>query len=329
MALILTQPQPARPYKTAARFFIGLLAMAMALELGARAAVLAAGTPTLRWHDYSAQLKIEQLDTKSDSFDTIIIGTSMAQQGLVPDALAARSTYNASLNGGVPVVMEPWLTDHVLNRISNDGPPTTVIWGLSSLDLSATYGQATIDAYNQSPSGRTGMLATLDRALAEHSTFVANRAALRDPSALAGQQRQTSLVQYDEAVQSLGSSGERRDFSRSTSAERAEEIRQRISSYALDIDDIAAIIRTIEDLQAQGIEVVLVELPVPPRFLALYETGQAHNAFQMALEAISEEMDVRLVVSPDNYTDSDFVDFTHLNESSARLFTETISAQLG
>lgn len=323
------QPQPTRPYRTAARFALGLLAMTMVLELAARAAVLTAGTPTLRWHDYGAQLKIEQLDTKSESFDTIIIGTSMAQQGLVPEALSTRSAYNAGLNGGVPVVMEPWLTNHILDRVSDEDQPTTVIWGLSSLDLSASYGQATIDAYDQSPSGRTGLLAKLDRAIAGQSTFVANRAILRNPSALAGQQRQTSLDQYDDAVLALGSSGERRDFTESTSAERAGEIQQRISSYALDVDDIAAIVRTIEDLQIQGTEVVLVELPVPPRFLALYDTEQAHRAFQQALEAISVQMDVQLVVSPDSFTDDDFVDFTHLTETSARRFTETVDAHLG
>lgn len=305
--------------------------MMLALEIAARAAVSASGVPTLRWHDYSAQLKVSQLETADTSFDTIIVGTSMAQQGLLPEGFANRSTYNAGLNGGVPTVMEPWLIDHVLERLAGGGTepkPETVIWGLSSLDFSLAYGNATIEAFDDAPSTGTGPLAHLDQMVADRSEFVANRSVLRDPSALAGQERQDSVERYEKALGALGSAGERRDYTTSVSLDRANEVRKRISPYALDVDDIAAVVRTIEDLEELGVEVILVELPVPPRFLELYENTDSHAGFQRALAALSTELDVELISATGGYDNSDFVDYTHLNEASAHRFTATVNAEL-
>lgn len=309
-------------------FVCGALVMAATLEAGSRVAVDAVGVPPLLWHEYGAQLKIDQLDrtVAPDDVDVVVVGTSMAQQGLVPDTLAGGATYNASLNGGIPQVMEPWLLDHVLPRTA----PTTVVWGLSSLDFSAHYGDATVNAYQSARSTKSGVLSDLDLTLAARSSFFANRSTLRDPSALAGSERTVNRDRYQQASAHLGSDGQRTNYTIALSEERAEEIRSRLSPDALDLDDLAAVIRVIDELRRRGINVVLVEMPVPPRFVALNDRGlENQKIFQQTLEGLSSEAEVPLIRVGESFADEDFVDYTHLSAEGASRFSSLVDAQLG
>lgn len=328
------------------RFLLGALMAATMVEGATH--LLVNPDLVLRWHDHATQLKISQLEQivdQSGPVDTVIIGTSMAQQGLVPSALAESEPdhrfYNAALNGGVPVVMESWLLDQIAPRTE----PRRVIWGLSPIDLSSRYGDATEEAYRTAPATRSGALAALDRAVSRHSRFVSARARLRDPSALWGSERTADAQQLAAAASELGADGERRNYTTDTSAERAAEINDRLEPFTLDPDDLAAIIRTVDNLQSHDIEIVLVELPVPPRLVALSPDGaQTTERFSKTLQELADELDIQLI-SPTSaatadaqataarpagidFTDSDFVDFTHLNEAGADRFTRQVAAAL-
>ncbi len=317
-------------------FALGSLLVISAGELGTR--LLVAEDEVLRWHDYGTQLKVDQLTSLVDDDrppTVVIIGNSMAQQALVPDVLARSDTtqpgeadryYNAALNGGVPVVMEPWVLDEIVPLAK----PRRVIWGLSSIDLSATYGDASATAYNTALSTRPGRLASMDRWISRHSRFVSSRAALRNPSAMWGSEGSAARADLTAARAELGRHGERRNFSINVSDERAAELRQRIAPFALDVDDLAAIVRTVDALRRQGIEVSLVELPVPPRFIELYPQGAAtHARFETAVARLAEDLDVAYVplgAKADAYGDGDFVDFTHLTEAAAIRFSHDLMA---
>lgn len=310
-------------------FLVGVLVAVTASEAGARFAVDAADAPILRWHDFSSQLKVEQMAALPDGADVVIVGTSMAQQDLVPTLIASQigdsSVYNAGLNGGVPVMMEPWLMHQVLPALE----PRLVVWGLSPLDMSAVYGDATKNAYDQAFETRQGLLATADRWVSKYSTLVSSRAVLRDPRSLFGDESIVLQTQAAEAAAALGVAGNRIVFDTELGIERQTEVSDRVSPFNLDRDDLAAIARTVVILRSSGVEVVFVELPIPPRFVSVMPNkGQDLLLFSEAVAALGSELDVVVLGASDLYDDSDFVDFTHMSSSAAANFSADIGAQL-
>jgi hypothetical protein len=314
-------------------FLIGLIVASLAAEGVSRFAVARADAPVLRWHDFSSQLKIAQIaDLASEpnvGAEVVIVGTSMAQQDLVPQLISAElgdvPVYNAGLNGGVPIVMEPWLNGQVVPMLS----PSTVVWGLSPLDLSAVYGDATKNAYDQALETRPGILAEVDRRVSQFSTLVSSRAVLRDPSKLFGDEAEVRLGQAAQAAAGLGDAGERIFFDLDLGVDRQNEINGRVSPFSLDRDDLAAIARTIKKLRSQGIEVVLVELPVPARFVSLMpNTEQDHKLFADAVAALGAELNVTVLKPNETFSDDDFVDFTHLTSEAAGRLSSDVGSQL-
>jgi hypothetical protein len=307
------------------RFVFAGLVVLVAAELFGRTLVAASDAQALRWHDHSAELKIEQMENL-DEVSTVIIGTSMAQQALVPQFLEPwlGSSYNAGLNGGVPVVAEQWLRYQVTPRIE----PTRVLWGLGPLDISAVYGDATLNAYERALATKDGLPASAERATASISSLVRNRTVLRDPSELLGQKANARRNSRADALAGTGEWGERIEFQTAITPARAAEVRGRITPFALDRNDLAAIARSVEQLRADGVEVILVQLPVPPRFEDLYPGGPGQGELvDSALDALAGELDMPLVRASGSYTNSDFVDYTHLNQAAAERFSiETAAA---
>ena len=163
-------------------------------EAGARVFEQRIETNEVRWYDETTQLKVGQMEARAET-DVVIVGTSMAWQGLVPASLAPElgtdtdRIYNAGLAGAVPLVTEPWLLDVVVDALS----PTTVVWGVSSLDFSDTYGDANAQIYAAAPATRSGLLPAADRGLREHSALIRQRSVLRDPSRLFGEEGTRSV----------------------------------------------------------------------------------------------------------------------------------------
>ena len=245
-------------------FAIGLVGALAVAEATARIAE-AAGPPVLRWYDASTQLKVEQMNGLGDA-DVVFAGTSMAWQGLVPSRFTAedpeaRTAWNAGLAGGVPVVMEPWLLDEVVPRLE----PDLVVWGLSSMDFSTSYGEDNLERYLDALESRTGSLAAVEQAFADFSALVRYRTLLRRPSAMFGSEREDIEQDFADAAAILGSSGERRDFEVDYGERRAAQVESRFRGFRIDPADLEAVHRTVAALREQGIAVVFVEMPTPDR----------------------------------------------------------------
>ena len=321
-----------RPPRPAVRFLLGVVAVVVAAELTARGAIALADPVVLRYHDHTAALTLAQLDARSTDTrigtEVVIVGTSMAKQDLDPTVIGeitGRSTYNAALEGGVPTVMGPWLLGPVLDRVD----PSTVVWGLSALDLSATYGAGVERAYREAPATRDGLLADVERSTARFSTLVAARPVLRDPSLLAGEGREAARADLAAAAARLAADGQRRDFGRAVGVDRQREVAGRITPFAVDRADLIAVITTVSELRDRGIDVVLVELPVPQRFVELYPEGPSqHRLVSDTIAALGAELGVP-VVTPSTAADQlGFVDFTHLDDASATAFSRSVADQL-
>lgn len=314
----------ARPAAAIFRFALALVTVLIGAEAAARTVERRADHPPLLWYDEATQLKVGQMVERGQT-STVVVGTSMAWQGLLPEVLAGDDAYNAGLAGGVPTVTEQWLADEVVSSLR----PRQVVWGLSALDFSDQYGDVGLEIYQQAPATRTGLLAEADRELRGISAIFRQRSALRNPSLLLGPAEEDAAKRLQDAEQILGPSGERRDFRTVLTAERALEVQARITPFVADRDDVAAVVRAVEALQAEGIEVVFVELPVPPRFLELYERGPAqHEQTTSLLLAMADELGVPLVTTTGIYVDDDFVDYTHLNEDAAVRFSTEVAAAI-
>ena len=273
-------------------FAAGLLVAAAAAEGSARIAE-AAGPPVLRWYDATTQLKVEQMD-RADSAAVVFAGTSMAWQGFVPSEFTAsdpgdRTAYNAGLAGGVPVVMEPWLLEEVIPRLQ----PDVVVWGLSSMDFSSSYGDDNLERYRDALDTRTGSLATLEQTTSSFSALVRYRTILRRPSAMFGSGRDEIETEFEDAASTLGDSGERHDFTVDFGDKRSAQVESRFRNFRIDETDIRAIHRTVTNLREQGIEVVLVEMPTPDAYAALHPEGDADLArTHQTIVAIGEVLDL-------------------------------------
>lgn len=306
---------------------VALLVVVLGAEVGARALVERTDNPALRWHDHTTALKVGQIE-QLDAVDVLVLGTSMAQQGLVPEVMSGvdgvGTTYNAALNGGVPVVMEPWLIDQLLPTVS----PELVVWGLGPLDVSDVYGDEVLAAYRSALETRPGALATLDRGASAPSLLMRERTVLRSLDDLFGVAADRRLVAWQDAAADLGPDGERVDFRQAVDEVRAREIRGRITPMELDRDDLAALIRTTQQLQADGVMVVFVRMPLPDRFTELFADPSDPLRVDAALERLAEELDVELLESDEVFAESDFVDFTHLDAAAAARFSADIGRQL-
>jgi len=310
--------------RLAALFSLGLVAAIGLAEATARFAQ-AVGPPALRWYDATTQLKVEQMGDLGRA-DVVFAGTSMAWQGLVPRLFtntdpAARTAYNAGLAGGVPVVMEPWLLEEVIPRLQ----PELVVWGLSSMDFSASYGDDNLDRYRDALDSRTGALASVEQTFARFSALVRYRSILRRPSAFLGIDANAIERDFANAASSLGEGGERRAFKTDVSDTHRDQVAARLRSFAIDGADIAAIHRTITALNDRGIEVILAEMPVPDRYIDLHPNGQADmDRVHATIVTIAELTDTRFIDLRNGYTDDDYVDFTHLDKSAARTLTRNL-----
>jgi len=311
-----------------ALFSIGLLVAAALAEVSARIAE-AAGPAALRWYDTSTQLKVEQMDRLGET-DVVFAGTSMVWQGLVPDSFTEadpdrRTAYNAGLAGGVPAVMEPWLLEEVTPRLD----PDLVIWGLSSMDFSSSYGDDNLSRFRDALEGRTGTFASVEQTAARYSALVRYRSILRRPTALFGTGKAQIEQDFSEAAAVLGDSGERRDFAVDTGPERSRQVQARLRPYRIDPTDIDAIERTAAALRDRGIDVVFVEMPVPNRYVALHPEGASDVARgHEAITALGEILDIPVIDLRYGFADSDFVDFTHLTQEGAERLTISLAHAL-
>jgi hypothetical protein len=237
----------------------------------------------------------------------------------------ARSAYNAALAGGVPVVMEPWLLEEVIPRLQ----PEMVIWGLSSMDLSTSYGADNLDRYRDALETRTGTLAAVEQTTARFSALVRYRTILRRPSALFGTEAAIIEDDFATAAAVLGPGGERLDFTIDLAPDRATQVQTRLRNYHIDPVDIDAMQRTVDALRNDGITVVLAELPAPDRYVALHPEGAVDMArAHEAIRAIAEILEIPVIDLRYGYTDDDFVDYTHLDQAAAADLTTRLTTAL-
>ena len=311
-------------------WILGVIVVLAGAELAAR--LIEQDVPeAITWYDASAQLRVDMLGELEADPQVAFAGTSMAWQAFVPDEFTAvdaqsRTAFNLGLAGAVPVVTEQWLATGPVNELE----PDVLLWGVSSLDFSSSYGEVPLEAWDDSVQAREDFFGEVDRFFRDRLAIFRVREHLRNPDEAwgpAADARQQSII---DAAAITGTFGERRDFEVGSTETEELILQSRLADLELDNADLQAVLRTVEAYEARGVEVVLVELPVSPKFIELHADGfSGYLTAKQAINEVAEAAGVSLLDISAGYTDEDFVDANHLNEEAARRFTRELSSQLG
>lgn len=306
------------------RWLAIVVIVAIVAEVAARG-VTSRTTDEIRWYDAAAQQRIELLDDRGDSMDVAFAGTSAAWQAFVPAEFSAAtglSSLNVGLAGAVPTVMGPWLTEEVAPRTS----PDVVVWGLTPLDFSPSYGDLQEEAYDSAVETADGWLADLDRSVSSVSTLVSWRRVLRSPSDLFGSGESQREADLAAAAVVTGPDGERIDFAIDGGAEGLAIQRSRLADFEIDPRDVDAVTATIRTLLAAGTTVILVEVPLPDRFVdQLPQPARDIAATRDAIIGIGEATASDVILMGDVFGDTNFVDSIHVDTDAARQTTRWLA----
>lgn len=340
-ATIPVQPTP-RGRGHWRRSIVAAVAVVVVAELLVRWADPYLPAPDL-WADQATAVKVTQLDAigARGCVDVVFAGSSMARDAFDPGAFSAtdparRSAYNAALDAASPPLLERWLLDQVLPRAH----PATVVLGLASFDLNqhASLPNTAFDAHRRAPSSARGAANRLEAWFTEELALVRHRAALRDP---------------DELVRSFGRwrRGEKADRPSTTGIEgvlapdghglsrralryrgdtgvRRFVARELLNDFELSEQRVDALTALVDALQRQGIEVVLVPLPVTRDYVALHPRGDQDQAEFLAAIASIATRTGAIGLEVEELPERMFADTHHVNGAGSRAISTSLPADL-
>ena len=335
----LAMVDPTSEESTAGRFLgrpgtrtaIIVIAVLVLTELVAR--VLSGGLPNPDWNFTQTDRKVGEMEAMAaagQTADVVLIGNSSVNAAFVTDDLEARSGlgtfFNAGLDGSSLRQTEDWTLNVVVPLIA----PETVVIGLTSRDLNdASSSNAEVfDKYLNSR-GRARFLGEettgqqIQRALSGVSALVRVSPFLRDPASL--------VTQYNPNGPDTGEfvlPGEEynpRPLDVTRTRERA------LNDYALGGVELEALTRLVEQLKAQGIEVVVVEMPyVAEDYLDMHPNGAAdYDAYRALVATFTAEQGLAYIdLSDYPWTTDEFYDFLHVNSAGIAIVNAMLADAL-
>ena len=314
------------------RTVIVVIAVLVLAELVSR--VLASGLPNPDWNFVQTDRKVEQMEELAAAgvtADVVLLGNSSVNAGFVNDELERLggfdTVFNAGLDGSSVRQMEDWAKNVVVPLLQ----PKTVVIGLTSRDLNdASISNAEVFENYLNSRGRARFLdeesagQRLNRVLSSASAIVQISPFIRDPSSLITQYNPNGpgtgefvLPQEEYGPRSL-------DITRTR--ERA------LNDFSVGELEVEALDRLVTDLEAQGIQVIIVNMPfIPEDWLPLHGNGsEDYVAYGDALLDFTEARNLDLIDLQTSYpwATSEFYDFLHVNSAGIELINEILAEQL-
>lgn len=306
---------------------------------GATRAIASRLDPPLRWQNWETQNKVDRIDALAarGGASVVFVGSSMVNAAVDPAAFdraapRARPAFNAAVNGADARLVEPWLLDVVVPRLR----PDVVVIGLSSRDLNDHAAHRQFDLFRASDegqwvTGRRSIADRLERSAERWSFLVRYRDDLRRPRRLAGH--------HDPLrdVADVGPLGQLRAldiYEKATYAVTphfvAEARADALHDYSIGGSQQAALRRTVSQLRARGVRVVLVEMPITADAIALHPRGATdYAAFHARLRGLAAATGVPLVDPGADFASTRwFFDPFHLNGTGRAAFTAALAHQL-
>lgn len=268
------------------------------------------------WHTQTAQAKVALVE--SEQAETLLTGTSQVMQGLDPAAFHG-PTLNVGLSSGTPELQRPWL----LNEVTTRSRPRVIVWGVNALiDFQSSDQKPDVVArYEEAPATNPSLGFQVAERLAPWSNIAEDRAAWSAYSWV-----EALTPKPPPGPPQLDGRGFRTSFDQTPTEVERSRWQSLLNGYAFDPgEDFSA---TIEDLNAHGIHVVVVEMPIPQRLIDLLPRGRAqYDSSRKQLKATVADLGVQYVEHTDDHTaNSHFVDFTHFGEQGAWEFSQFVAA---
>ena len=300
----------------------------------------------LQWHAWEAQHKVDQMDAlrrANHGARIVMVGTSAMHFGFDPRSFDAelgggRIAYNAALPGGVPPITELWASKVVLPRLH----PKVLVVSVNSADLNdnGTSQKSFYDFFLTSPAARhlTGTetwLQRINRRLASWSDVWRFRWIIRRPYDLIRALRGEKIPTPGEPVGVDGVGLSRLTAHVVATPQRINGfIRRRrtnwLKNYAVGGTESGALLRLVREARAQGIAVVLVEMPVTQAYVDAHPHGQADiDAFHRTIDGIVSQTGAVYVDASRVAPSYDlFADFVHLNAKGSKVFSTFLADKL-
>jgi hypothetical protein len=260
-------------------------------ELGVRVAASSLPDPTT-WPSAEAQHKIDQLAgwrRAHPRADVLVTGASMADAGIDAAALAPGGAgYNAALSGAVLPSIVVWTTRVIVPRLH----PATIVVGLSPVELNADLPALAADTARFAAAdpieravGQESWLQRLTRWASAASYLVRYRTALRTPSNW-GKGKERNGNATEDLDPPLTPNGQSEFFASATvagfgalfptAAARRDSIADGVfGGFRIGQTQVDQIRDLVEQLQAEGSRVVVVDLPIDPEAVADLPGGEA------------------------------------------------------
>jgi hypothetical protein len=212
--------------------------------------------------------------------DVAFVGTSLVRRGIDANEVerltpGVKWAHNVALPGAQTPIVERWMLEEVIPRLH----PRQVVWGVSSLDFNSGRPDHPIDDYNGARATEQGAYADLDRVL-QSSALSEHRDALRDPLTLerAAEGHATThdsgLPLKDRAIWKLGYAKATPARIQRAKANHLHTLRtKQLVNFTVGKREHDAFVATITAMRRQGIDVVVVIMPVTSVYIGAHPGG--------------------------------------------------------
>lgn len=276
------------------------------------------------------------LGPRAADLDLLVLGSSVVGRDISPDRLrdlgGPAVGYNYWLAGPPMRSIDLLATDVLLRRVT---PPVVVV-GLTMREFTdGPSARNHLEALRQSPgflaaSGRLGWIDRLDDGLQRASVLARHRTEFRDPVQLARNIAAAPLV-----PERLGPDGYMLDRGGDHLAdEPAAHVAQEeavMAGYEVNPGDVEALRHLLAELGERGSRVLVVNLPVTERFIAMADDGRAdYDDYLRQVRAAAEEGGAAWLDAMDrSWPDHLFADVNHLNDQGAARLHPVVLDALG
>jgi len=319
-----------RPHRSRFRWLAAWLGVAIAVLLVGEAAATAI-EPRLpakgKWYHPSADERYDVLTSSPNAAsmtadDYVVIGSSMVARGVHQDRVSElldAHVLNMGLAGATPSVVEPWSVDHVLPATG----ASHVVWGVSTVEFSASFHVGVTDSYARQLADRTDWLGGPTRFVFDRSALFRHRNDLRAPVSLLNEIRDGPNRKMLTVPMYLQSTEHNPDL--------INEREPYVTGFELSQQELDRFERLSRDIIASGRSLTIVYMPVTPGFVAAHP-GSAFNDFSERLERkvsdLSDAGDIRFLDLHDAMSEQNFADGNHLSSDGAIAFATVLSAEL-
>ena len=266
-------------------FVVAMVLVIGAAELSVRAAASRLPEPLNQFSSLAQGVvdDMKLLQSKGIRSDLTFVGTSMVRRGVDAGRVEKEfgwsdtSVHNVALPGAQTEVVERWMLEEVIPRIH----PKRVVWGVSTIDFNGNRPGKTIDIYNKSRAGEHGFFGDLDRFM-QHSALSEHRSALKDPFQIkatlqgnAAKFEQQRNIKFRATWKLEAPNFSAKRLARLRANHRKTVHDRQLYKFATGPKELRAFSHTISEMKRQGIDVVIVVMPVPKRFLIQHPHGEA------------------------------------------------------